>query len=234
MRWTGIEGLPEGVVMDEQKFDASRPIRLFLSPDKTRSVFIRYPSDAEWTALQCGHRSISKPHGRDGFHPKPSRQESGPAIVALANALRIEGEGAIEIDAQEAKCILNTLLKCEVTGIQPVRDGFRIETDVMGGRHTAHTLRRPECAEILQYQSSYRSVVRLPHGQVETTVHLEAFGALYGALLQSTEGYAAAPPIVHQRCVIDALLEEIARIGNSPKSQESARAENAQPQAKET
>jgi hypothetical protein len=213
--------------MDEQKFDASRPMKLILSPDRARTVLVRYPTDEEWTALQREHRVITKPHGRGKSRPKVNRQVSEPVMVALANALRIDGEGAIEISAAEAKAIIEVLAKCDVIGIQAVHGGFRIETVVMGGQHTAHILCRPELAEILQYQANYRSVVRLPHGQQETTLHLKAFGILYDALVLATEGYSGAIPIFHQHHVITALLEEIARTKNSPKSQESARAENA-------
>jgi hypothetical protein len=208
--------------MDGTKFDASRPIRLVLGG---RSVRVRYPIDEEWAALQLEHRVITKPHGRGKSHPKVNRPVSVPVLVALVNTLRLDGDGAAEIGADDARVIIDVLAKCDVTGIQPAQGGFRIETEVLGGQHTAHILRVPVPAEVLQYQANHRSVVRLPHGQIETTLHLKAFGVLYNALVLATEGYSGAVPIFHQHHVITALLEEIVRTKNSPKLADSARPE---------
>src|SRR3989338_1470114 len=194
--------------MEQQKktvFDASRQISIKLNtPEGTKAVTVRFPTDEEWTERQRRRKIIIKQLGRGISETViPGSEEADAELLAK---LRV-GDGP-EVDGFEATRILEQLSQADVDDALQEAGAFRVLVRVPGGL-TAHVLRMPSAKDVIEYRRAFARILDLPFNKQELTVNLSAAGALYGKLCQQSEGYAGAVPIIHQaeigRAAIDAL-----------------------------
>lgn len=185
-------------------FDATRPITLELrTPEGLKSVRVRFPSDEEWIERQRRRKIIIKQLGRGVSETTIPNAEEVDADLFR----KIRADDDEEVDAYEASRILEQLSLAEVDDVIPEGPAFRVLLRVPGGI-TAHVLRLPSAKDVIEHRRGFARILDLPFNRQELTVNLAAAGALYQKLIQATEGYAGAVPVIHQAAVkaaIDAL-----------------------------
>ena len=194
--------------MEEQKkpvFDASRQISIKLNtPEGTKAVIVRFPTDEEWTERQRRRKIIIKQLGRGVSETViPGSEEADAELLAK---LRV-GEGP-EVDAFEASRILEQLSQADVDDVIQEAGAFRVLVRVPGGL-TAHVLRMPSAKDVIEYRRAFARILDLPFNKQELTVNLGAAGTLYQKLCQTTEGYAGAVPIIHQAVAVKAAIDAL-------------------------
>jgi hypothetical protein len=186
-------------------FDSQGPITIQLrAPEGTKSVKVRFPTDEEWIERQRRRKIIIKQLGRGVSETTILGGEEADA--ALFAKIR-QGEEP-ELDAYEATRILEQLSLAEVEDVVPEGAGFRVLLRVPGGT-TAHVLRMPSAKDLIEYRRGFARILDLPFNRQELTVNLAAAGALYQKLIQATEGYAGAVPVIHQAVAVKAAIDAL-------------------------
>jgi hypothetical protein len=186
-------------------FDSQASITIQLrGPEGTKSVKVRFPTDEEWIERQRRRKIIIKQLGRGVSETTISGGEEADA--ALFAKIR-QGEEP-ELDAYEASRILEQLSLAEVEDVVPEGAGFRVLLRVPGGT-TAHVLRMPSAKDVIEYRRGFARILDLPFNRQELTVNLAAAGALYQKLVQATEGYAGAVPVIHQAVAVKAAIDAL-------------------------
>ena len=194
--------------MEEQKksvFDASRQISIKLNtPEGTKAVTVRFPTDEEWVERQRRRKIIIKQLGRGISETViPGSEEADAELLAK---LRV-GDGP-EVDGFEATRILEQLSQADVDDALQEAGAFRVLVRVPGGL-TAHVLRMPSAKDVIEYRRAFARILDLPFNKQELTVNLGAAGTLYQKLCQGTEGYAGAVPIIHQAVAVKAAIDAL-------------------------
>ena len=194
--------------MEEQKkpvFDASRQISIKLNtPEGTKAVTLRFPTDEEWVERQRRRKIIIKQLGRGISETViPGSEEADAELLAK---LRV-GEGP-EVDAFEASRILEQLSQADVDDALQEAGAFRVLVRVPGGL-TAHVLRMPSAKDVIEYRRAFARILDMPFNKQELTVNLGAAGALYQKLCQQSEGYAGTVPIIHQAVAVKAAIDAL-------------------------
>ena len=194
--------------MEEQKrpvFDASRQISIKLNtPEGTKAVAVRFPTDEEWIERQRRRKIIIKQLGRGISETViPGSEEADAELLAK---LRV-GDGP-EVDGFEATRILEQLSQADVDDALQEAGAFRVLVRVPGGL-TAHVMRMPSAKDVIEYRRSFARILDLPFNKQELTVNLGAAGSLYQKLCQATEGYAGAVPIIHQAVAVKAAIDAL-------------------------
>ncbi len=186
-------------------FDATWPITLELrTPEGLKSVRVRFPSDEEWIERQRRRKIIIKQLGRGVSETTiPNAEEVDADLLR-----KIRADEAEEVDAYEASRILEQLSLAEVDDVVPEGAAFRVLLRVPGGT-TAHVLRVPSAKDVIEYRRGFARILDLPFNRQELTVNLAAAGALYQKLVQATEGYAGAVPIIHQAVAVKAAIDAL-------------------------
>ena len=167
--------------MEEQKkpvFDASRQISIKLNtPEGTKAVTVRFPTDEEWTERKRRRKIIIKQLGRGISETViPGSEEADAELLAK---LRV-GDGP-EVDGFEATRILEQLSQADVDDALQEAGAFRVLVRVPGGL-TAHLLRMPSAKDVIEYRRAFARILDLPFNKQELTVNLGAAGTLYPKL----------------------------------------------------
>lgn len=186
-------------------FDATRPVAINLrTPDGVKTIRLRFPSDDEWADRQRRRKVIIKQLGRGMSETSVAYSEDVDA--ALLAKIRDGEEPAV--DPFEASRIIEQLSEAEVDDVVQVGDAFRVTTRVLGGT-TVHLLRMPSAKDVFTYRRGFARMVDLPFGRQELTVNLRAAVDLYRNLVQATEGYAGAVPLIHQAVAVKAAIDAL-------------------------
>ena len=190
---------------DNWVFDATRPVAIQLrGPDGTKSIRVRFPSDDEWVERQRRRKVIVKSLGRNVSETLiPNREDVDAALLA-----KIRSEDQPDVDAFEAQKIIEQLATCEVDDVVPVGDAFRVTLRVLGAT-TAHLLKMPSQKDVGAYRQGFARILDLPYGRQEFTINLRAAGDLYKAIIETTEGYAADVPVIHQAVAVKAAVDAL-------------------------
>jgi hypothetical protein len=192
-------------------FDVSKhfPVKL-ITPEGTKTVVVSMPSDQQWSDWRRKKKVKQTDLGRRKSTMEMSKGEQ--IDLDLVNAIRQEQEGVdpFDIDMEEAARVLNTLSICEVSE-QPERDGsvFVINLKVMRRFDTVHRVRVPSVKDSQNYQRQRSSVVFGAYNTSEFRINLDASKKLYDAIVERSEGYVGAIPVIHKAEVVNVLLQEI-------------------------
>ncbi len=194
---------------DKPVFDSSREITINLrSAAGTKTVVVRYPTDAEWIERQRKRKIIIKQLGRGTSETiLPDSEEDDLDLVNKLRPASAENDGA-EIDGFEAARILEQLSQADVDDVVPEAGGFRITLRILGGV-TAHVLQMPSSKDVIQYKRAFTRRLDLPYNKQQLTINLAAAADFYKRLRQSTEGYAGEVPIIHQAVVLRAAMDAL-------------------------
>lgn len=186
-------------------FDASRPIAVQLrGPGGVKTVRVRFPTDDEWSERQRRRKVIVKQLGRGISETTiPSGEDIDAALLA-----KIRSEEEPEVDAFEAQKLIEQLAQCEVDDVVPTGDTFRVTMRVLGGQ-TVHTIKMPSAKDVSEYRRGFARVLDLPFNRQEVTINLRVAAELYKKLLDTTEGYAGEPPIIHQAVALKAAIDAL-------------------------
>ena len=186
-------------------FDSARQIQVQLcSAEGAKIVKVRFPTDEEWIDRQRRRKILIKQLGRGVSETTIPNAEEVDA--ALFRKIRLDdGE---EVDAYEASRIIEQLSLAEVDDVVVEGAGFRVLLRVPGGT-TAHLLRMPSAKDVIEYRRGFARILDLPFNRQELTVNLAAAGTLYQKLVQATEGYAGAAPIIHQAVAVKAAIDAL-------------------------
>jgi hypothetical protein len=166
---------------------------------------VRFPSDAEWCERSRAQRSVRTTLGRGKSQYQVTNAEE--VNEALFAKIRLDTDGP-EFDAAEASKVIERLERCDVVACERIGDQFRIDTRVLGGIVTSHVANIPRQKDVLEFgRSSVRSIDS--RRTTEVRVVLEPSTELYKKVAVSSEGYAAAVPIIHQDTVLVELLYQV-------------------------
>jgi hypothetical protein len=186
-------------------FDSGRQVEIQLrSAEGTRTVKVRFPTDEEWIERQRRRKIIIKQLGRGVSETTiPNAEEVDAALFR-----KIRADEGDDVDAYEASRIIEQLSLAEVDDVLPEGAGFRVSLRVPGGT-TLHVLRMPSAKDVIEYRRGFARILDLPFNRQELTVNLAAAGTLYQKLVQGTEGYAGAVPIIHQAVAVKAAIDAL-------------------------
>jgi hypothetical protein len=188
-------------------FDASRPVTVNLrTPDGMKTIRVRFPTDEEWIDRQRKRKVIVKQLGRGVSETTiPDSQDVDGALLAK---IRVgEDEGPV-VDPFEASRVIEQLSQAEVDDVASIGDGFRVTLRVLGGT-VAHELRMPSAKDVFEYRRGFARVLDLPYNRQELVINLAPAATLFNKLIQSSEGYAAEVPIIHQAIAVKAAIDAL-------------------------
>jgi len=188
-------------------FDGTVPVAIQLrTPDGTKTVRVRFPSDDDWAERQRRRKVVIKQLGRGRSETLiPNAEDVDAALLAK---IRTDEDAAAEIDPFEAARCVEQLSHAEVDDAVSVGDNIRVVTNVLGAT-TVHLLRMPSAKDVFEYRRGFARVVDLPYNRQELTINLRAAGDLYKRLVQATEGYVGAVPIIHQAVAVKAAIDAL-------------------------
>ena len=186
-------------------FDAARPVAIqLLTPDGTKTVRVRFPSDDEWAERQRRRKVIIKNLGRGISETTiPNGEEIDAALLA-----KIRTAEEPEVDAFEAQRVIDQLAMCEVDDVVLAGGSFRVTTRVLGAT-TTHLLKMPSAKDANQYRRGFFRILDLPFNRQEITINLRVAGELYKKLAESAEGYAGEVPLPHQAIAVKAAIDAL-------------------------
>ena len=186
-------------------FDSARQVEIELrSAEGTKTIKVRFPTDEEWIDRQRRRKIIIKQLGRGVSETIiPNAEEVDAALFR-----KIRLDDGDDVDGYEASRIIEQLSLAEVDDVASEGAGFRVLLRVPGGT-TAHLLRMPSAKDVIEYRRGVACILDLPFNRQELTVNLAAAGTLYQKLVQATEGYAGAAPIIHQAVAVKAAIDAL-------------------------
>ena len=185
-------------------FDSSKQFVVKILSGGEKQCTVRYPSDTEWGERAQKQKLVRRLLGRSKSQYEALNGETVDA--ELLARIRLDEDGA-PFDEAEAAKVIARLERVTVAAVERTGNKYRIELAVPGGR-TVHVLRIPSQKDVLEYS---RASIHVTDGrrQQEIRVSLEPAGRLYDKLVESTEGYAGAVPVIHKSAAISELLAEI-------------------------
>jgi hypothetical protein len=192
---------------NETVFDAARPVAIHLrTPAGVKTVRVRFPTDEEWIDRQRKRKVIVKQLGRGVSETTiPDSQDADAALLAK---IRVPEENAPDVDAFEASRIIEQLSQAEVDDVVQAGDEFRVLLRVLGGTVT-HLLKMPSAKDVFDYRRGFARVLDLPYNRQELIINLAPVATLFKKLLESSEGYAGAVPIIHQAVAVKAAIDAL-------------------------
>ena len=193
-------------------FDRTKNIVITLKhPDGDKKVEVRYPTDDELIRRQLKRKIFIKQQGRgasDTDIPDYSDDD-----LAIFNKLR-EGECKdVDVDGYEATLVIERICRAEVLadGVEESSGSYLVKLQIPGGEAT-HTIKVPSARQLFKYRRAFSSVRDLPRGRQEMTIHMEAAGELYDAMMSKTTAYPQAEgavPINHKVVVVKTVIDEV-------------------------
>jgi hypothetical protein len=188
-------------------FDGTVPVAIQLrTPDGTKTVRVRFPNDDDWAERQRRRKVVIKQLGRGRSETLiPNAEDVDAALLAK---IRTEEDAPVDVDPFEAARCIEQLSHAEVDDAVSVGDNIRVVTNVLGAT-TVHLLRMPSAKDVFEYRRCFARVVDLPYNRQELTINLRAAGDLYKRLVQATEGYVGAVPIIHQAVAVKAAIDAL-------------------------
>jgi len=185
-------------------FDASKQFVIKILSGGEKQCTVRFPTDAEWGERAAKQRLVRRLLGRSKSQYEAVNSEAADA--ELFARIRLDEDGA-PFDEAEAAKVVARLERVSAVAAERAGNTYRIELAVPGGR-AVHVLRIPSQKDVLEYSRTSIHVTDARRQQ-EIRVSLEPAGRLYDKLVESTEGYAGAAPIIHKSAAISELLAEI-------------------------
>jgi hypothetical protein len=188
-------------------FDGKQPITIHLrTPEGVKAVRVRFPTDEEWIDRQKKRKVIVKQLGRGVS--ETTIPDSAEADAALLAQIRLPEENAPQVDAFEASRIIEQLSHADVDDVVQIGDSFRVTLRVLGGT-VSHTLRMPSAKDVFEYRRGFARVLDLPYNRQELIINLVPAATLFKKLLESSEGYSADVPIMHQAVAVKAAIDAL-------------------------
>jgi len=182
-------------------FDVSQPIPLkLITPDGDKEVTVNFPTDDQLADRSAKMKLVVRQLGRGKSVTEP--QQDHKLDADLFSKIKVDGE---DIDEFYAAQVIARLTRCEVTDSRREGNRFVVELKVPGAK-TVHTMKIPSAKQVQQYSRASFTVIEGRHGMQEMKLNLRAGEELYDALLDKTEGYAGAVPIVHKSSVISEVM----------------------------
>jgi len=187
-------------------FDIARPISIKLqTPQGTKAITIRFPTDEEWIQRARTRKIIIKQLGRGTS--ETIVPDSSDADADLLRAIRL-GEDP-EIDGYEATQILDQISQADVDDVLPGAGFYTIDLRVVGGGIVTHQLGTPSAKDMLQFRRSFARILDLPFNKQSLTINLGAARDLYDRLAIEPLGYAGAVPIIHKVAAVKAAMDAV-------------------------
>lgn len=170
-------------------------------------VAVRWPSDAQWVEKARRVRIVEREIGRGKVDREVVGAEEACAALYAAN----RADGSPDLDAYEARAVIDYLESVDVLSI--VRDGdeFTVTIEAHGAKLT-HRLVTPTQRQIHEFNRARLKSVPTRRAR-EIRFDLAPAGVLYDALAKASTGYdgTLVVPLPHKFAVVSELLEEIDR-----------------------
>lgn len=168
-------------------------------------VAVRWPSDAQWIEKARRVRIVEREIGRGKVDREVVGAEEACAALYAAN----RADGSPDLDAYEARAVIDQLEATEIVAIERDGDVFTVSMEAHGCELT-HRLATPTQRQMHDFNRARLKSVPARRAR-EIRFDLAPAGVLYDALAPRTEGYDGAVPLPHKFAVVSELLEEIDR-----------------------
>lgn len=181
----------------------------------TKTVEVRWPTDAEWITRQRARKVVVKQLGQGKTDTK--QVPSTDADLALYNQIRMPQSP--DIDEYEAEFLINILAMVTVLDVMRSGNEYTVSIAVPGGERT-YTLAIPSIRQAKFYEDARIKIHPARYATQVFEVRLEPAAELFDKLFVhppvSVNSQPSAPsesasqvPIIHKASVVDALIEDI-------------------------
>ena len=169
------------------------------------AVDVRWPTDEEWINRTSKLKIVQRSLGRD----KTTIDRNRSGIEANAQLYkRIAMNGHSKLDDFTASWVIDQIERCELIAIHRNGGTYSVVLDVKGGPVTHHiAIRKLTMDLVSDYRGSRVDIIRRGNNS-EIRSFLTPAAVLYDIILDHTEGYGGAVPIIHKSVVVEAVLEE--------------------------
>jgi len=198
-------------------FDTNKEIDISIYSGGQKHCTVAWPTDAEWKRRANKTRIKEESIGRD----KSRTSVIGAEPAALEMFEKIRKDGGDPFDAAEAMEVIDRLEFCELCESDEGEPGIDVRGDKITVRLAAlkhkgralmngmaHTLKHPSMKQMREYKLACVDLSRVRKG-TEMTQPLAPGEALFDALVEHSEGYAAGVPVTHKDFVVCRILEAI-------------------------
>lgn len=200
-------------------FDASQPINITIFSGGDKKCTVLFPADKDWK--QRANRIRIRQESVSSGRSKSSAIGVEAAALELLSTIRQDtGEESEPFDGAEAAEVIGRLEFVELDtddggrGVAVAND--RITVRIAALRHKkaglfrglTHVMKMPRQRQIADYRNNCIDTFGIKRG-METVQPLQAGEAFYDALVDKSEGYAGAVPVIHKDFVAMKVLEAI-------------------------
>ena len=169
-----------------------------------REVSVCWPSDAQWIEKARRIRIVEREIGRGKIDREVWGAEE--ACADLYAAIQKPDETGSDLDAYEARAVIDQLEASEVISIERDGDLFTVVIEAHGCRMT-HVLATPTQRQMHEFNRARLKSVPTRRAR-EIRFDLAPAAVLYDALVKTQPGTV---PIPHKFAVVSELLDEIDR-----------------------
>lgn len=186
-----------------------RVLHIKIPPNKSgvESVDVRFPTDEEWAQRTSKLKIVQRSLGRD--KTTIDRNRSGvEANAQLYRRIVLNGHGHSKLDDFTASWVIDQLERCELISVRREGGLYLVVLDVKGGPVTHHiNIKQLTMDRVADYRGHRTDIIRRGNNN-EIRAFLEPAAELYDAIIDRTEGYGGAVPIIHKSVVVEAVLDE--------------------------
>ena len=170
-------------------------------------ITVRWPTDDEWAAHRRRRKLIRHELGRGASENEIDNAEGDIKLWEV-----IHTNGAPPLTGAEASQVIDTLARCEVTGVDLGANEAEVRMLTAWGT-VKHVLRIPTYEEVRKLERTTR-MISMPYGRFQIHSYLEPGAALWDQCDGKGEAYSAAVPNLHKdtavRAVVEAIKAEVA------------------------
>ena len=169
-------------------------------------VLVRWPTDEEWIERSKGWRITMHRLGRGITETKVESEQADLRLY-----LKIREEDSPELNADEAKVVVDTISRCDINDVQLDQDEAEVEMTLVNGLKVTHTLRIPTSAEVTQFKRASARVMDLPHNVQQIRTNLQAGASLWDKCHVAHGNYTNGVPITHRDAAVRAVIDACER-----------------------
>lgn len=209
-------------------FDTGKEFEISIYSGGMKTCTVAWPSDADWKRRANKTRYKEEAVDRDKL--KSSVIGAEPATLEMFEKIR--KDDGDPFDAAEAMEVISRLEHCELCRGADGEPGIDVRGDRITVRMAAllhkgraringmsHVLKHPSMQQIRQYRMSSFDTYSVRKG-TETIQPLGPGEALFNALVDKSEGYEGAVPVIHKDFVVVRLIAAIRELEEDGDSDE--------------
>jgi len=193
---------------------------------ETRRIVARWPSDEEWIKRQSARTAPIKMLQAGTLEMANEDMDQADRVdMELFRKIHVDGE----YTEDDALYFVDLLSSGAVVRDEEGVEDFTVELAIFGVKgipalRTRHVMQEPSYRLQRRWRAT-NSTTRVKGHRYQTIVDLRLSAELYGALVQSCEGYDGQVPILHKHAVVQEVFRRLAAL----ESADAAGAEDVDP-----